>query len=90
MAAVDQSLNQSSLSSSFVLAEPIEETLIDKLQDLMVHRDKIAACRETVLALPQRVFVEPDGFMADLLDQMINAKTPTSTSPIAIGQPDKA
>lgn len=76
--------------AGYVVAEPIEATLIETLRDLISQRDKIETCRKTVLELPDRVFVEPDGFMADVLDQLISARTPTPTAPIAIGQPDQA
>jgi succinoglycan biosynthesis protein ExoL len=76
--------------AGFGVAEPIEKTLIEMLSDLIARRDKIEQSRELVLNLPDTVFVEPDGFMADVLDQMINVKTPTPSAPIAIGQPDQA
>ena len=76
--------------TGFVVPEPIEESLIDLLRDLIERRDEIQSRRDTLLSLPETIFVEPEGFMADLLDQIIQRSPPSSAAPIAFGQPDQA
>lgn len=75
--------------SGFVIPEPIEEALIEQLRDLIEHRDTILACQNNLHQLPDDVFVEPEGFMADLLDQFLSVKDPSPAAPIALNQPDQ-
>ncbi len=76
--------------AGFVVAEPIEESLIVILRELMSDRDAIQSRREALGSMPQTALVEPDGFMEDILDQILDAKGPMSKTPIAIGQLDQA
>lgn len=76
--------------TGFTVPEPIESSLIDLLRGLIDRPEDIRSRRETLLTLPETVFVEPEGFMADLLDQIIERRAPAATQPIALGQPDQA
>lgn len=76
--------------TGFTVPEPIETSLIDLLRGLIDRPEDIQSRRETLLSLPETVFVEPEGFMADLLDEIIERKAPAAAQPIALGQPDQA
>lgn len=76
--------------TGFVVPEPIESTLIDLLGDLIERREEIHTRRHRLLDLPDSVFVEPEGFMAELLDQIIECSAPSSATPMVIAQPDRA
>lgn len=76
--------------SGFVVDEPIEDTLIELLRDLIERRDEIQSRRDTLLNLPEQVLVEPEGFMADLLDQVLEPRGTSASAPLALSQPDQA
>ncbi len=76
--------------TGFLVAEPIEESLIETLRNLIANRDDIRTRSQTLIGLPDAALIEPDGFIADLLDQILDIKTATTPKPIALGQPDQA
>lgn len=76
--------------SGFVVDEPIEFTLIELLRDLIARREEIQSRRDTLLNLPEQVLVEPEGFMADLLDQVLEPRGTSASAPLALSQPDQA
>ena len=76
--------------AGFVVAEPIEQSLTDTVRDLSNDRTRVERVRNSVLDLPEAAFVEPDDYMADVLEKLLHEKTPTPTKPISIGQPDQA
>ena len=80
----------SDTETGYVVAEPLEDTLIGLLRELIEHREYIQARRETLRSLPESVFVEPDGFMADVLDQLLEHKDPLMAAPAELSQPDQA
>lgn len=76
--------------SGFTVSEPVESTLIEQLRTLIARRDEIRARQDALRQLPDDVFVEPEDFMAGLLDQFLNVKTSSPAAPIALSQPDRA
>ncbi|MEL7258077.1 MAG: glycosyl transferase family 1 [Pseudomonadota bacterium] len=62
--------------SGFVLDEPLETTLPAFIKELLAHPNMIATARERLLALPEDVFVEPQGTLRKLVKDAITSDTP--------------
>lgn len=55
----------------FSLEEPLEETLPELFQNMIDDRGRLAACRSRLLEMPNEVFIEPNGFFAEVLEQAL-------------------
>jgi len=51
--------------------EPLDETLPELFASLLSDRSRLAACRQRLLEMPNEVFVEPNGFFAEVLERVL-------------------
>ncbi|MBD3770887.1 MAG: glycosyl transferase [Rhodobacterales bacterium] len=63
-------------SGGFVIDEPLGETLPKLIADLMEQREPIAACARALAECPEEDFVQPDGFLSDMLDKVLEGSEP--------------
>ena len=72
------------------LQEPLEETMLAKLEELLADRRQIERYQETLLSLPMDTFVEPDGLLRDILEQIFDHDTKIAfPSSVALTQPGR-
>ncbi|MEM9670241.1 MAG: glycosyl transferase family 1 [Pseudomonadota bacterium] len=55
----------------YEVAEPLHETLIELIGNLLEHREDVEEQSQALLALPDEVFVQPRGAMRDLLNEIL-------------------
>ena len=76
--------------SGITLNEPLEQTLTAKLEELLDDRSEISRYRNALLDLPKDTFVEPAGFLRDILQQIFERDTKIAfASNDALSQPKR-
>ena len=58
----------------FILPEPLEDTLPELIAGLLASPDQIAAYGKTLAALPEETFVQPPGFLRQIIVSSVNPK----------------
>ena len=62
-------------SGGFSVAEPLESNLPDLIQTLTENRASIAQYRESLLSLSDDVFVQPTGFLSNIISRIVEAES---------------
>ena len=55
----------------FTIAEPLDETLPAMIGDVMLDNGPLETCRNRLLAMPNEVFIEPEGFFSEVLERAL-------------------
>ncbi|KCZ94482.1 hypothetical protein [Hyphomonas johnsonii] len=58
-------------SCGFTLAEPLESTLPALVGQLLADQSTIAACRNRLLEQPNEVFIQPNGYLAEVVTRAL-------------------
>lgn len=58
----------------FSVSEPLEQTLPIFVADLASERQQIAHYKKVLLSKPTDVFVQPDGFLSNIINDILNQK----------------
>jgi succinoglycan biosynthesis protein ExoL len=55
----------------FSVNEPLDETLPELFEGILNDQSRLAACRSRLLEMPDEVFIEPNGFFAEVLERAL-------------------
>ena len=62
-----------SRQAGFTVAEPLEHTLVELVDQLISERSAIEAARDRLAALPEETFIEPKGILARIVTGFLQA-----------------